>query len=107
MLLTLYDEDGGRRVLVLGTSGSGKSMILDTIRERVTACHDAIVLQINLSKGVEDSWWEPLTAASALASVHGEEAEARALRILDFVHGVVNTGRPAQARPADPQADPG
>jgi hypothetical protein len=94
MLLTLYDEDGGRRVLVLGTSGSGKSMILDTIRERVTACHDAIVLQINLSKGVEDSWWEPLTAASALASVHGEEAEARALRILDFIHEVVNTGRP-------------
>jgi hypothetical protein len=94
MLLTLYDEYGGRRVLVLGTSGSGKSMILDTIRERVTACHDAIVLQINLSKGVEDSWWEPLTAASALASVHGEEAEARALRILDFIHGVVNTGRP-------------
>jgi hypothetical protein len=93
-LLTLYDEDGGRRILVLGTSGSGKSMILDTIRERVTACHDAILLQINLSKGVEDSWWEPLTAASALSSVHGEEAEARALRILDFIHEVVNTGRP-------------
>ena len=94
MLLTLYDEDGARRVLVLGTSGSGKSMILDTIRERVTACDDAIVILINLSKGVEDTWWEPLTAASALASIHGEAAEARALRILDFIHNVVNTGRP-------------
>jgi hypothetical protein len=94
MLVTLFDEDGGHRILVLGTSGSGKGMILDTIRERVTDCYDAVLVQINLSKGVEDTWWEPLTAASALASIHGEAAEARALRILDFTHDVVNTGRP-------------
>jgi hypothetical protein len=87
--LILYDEDGGRRVLVVGASNSGKSMLLDTIRERVTACTDAILLQVNLSKGVEDSWWEPLTAASALGSIHGDQADARALRILDFTSAVI------------------
>ena len=93
MTITLFDEDGSRRILVLGTSGSGKSMVLDTIRERVTACRDAILIQINLSKGVEDSWWEPLSAASAVKSVHGEAAHARALMILDFIWTIVNTGR--------------
>ena len=96
--LTLMDEDGGRRILVVGTSGSGKSMLLDTIRERVTACVDAVLLQVNLSKGVEDSWWEPLTAASALASVHGDQADARALMILDFVTAVI-TDRPRSRTP--------
>jgi hypothetical protein len=82
--LTLWDNKGARRVLVVGTSRSGKSMLLDTIRERVTACTDAILLQINLSKGIEDSWWAPLTAASALSGDH-----ARALRVLDFISDVI------------------
>ena len=96
--LTLWDNKGARRVLVVGTSRSGKSMLLDTIRERVTACTDAVLLQINLSKGIEDSWWAPLTAASALAGVHGGQAHARALRILDFISDVI-LERPRSRRP--------
>jgi hypothetical protein len=91
--LTLWDSVGARRVLVVGTSRSGKSMLLDTIRERVTACTDAILLQINLSKGIEDSWWAPLTAASALSGEH-----ARALRILDFISDVI-LERPRSRKP--------
>jgi hypothetical protein len=96
--LPLFTSNGAQRVLVVATSGSGKSMLLDTIRERVTACTDAVLLQINLSKGVEDSWWEPLTEASALAS--DADPAARALAILDFITDAI-TARPyAPARKA-------
>ena len=78
----LVTDDGAQRVLVVAMSGEGKSNLLDTIRERVTACRDARLFQINLSKGVEDSWWEPLTEASALATDTDPAAKAQA--ILDF-----------------------
>jgi IclR helix-turn-helix domain len=94
----LWDEKGAKRILVLAASGEGKSMLLDTIRERVTACDDARLLQINLSKGVEDSWWEPLTEASALASDSNPPARAQA--ILDFAMAVVDHRKNAPARKA-------
>jgi hypothetical protein len=92
----LWDANGGKRVLVIAASGQGKSMLLDTIRERVTACPDARLLQINLSKGVEDSWWEPLTEASALASDANPAAKAQA--ILDFATDTVKARPNAPAR---------
>ena len=105
IMLTLLGKGGGcaphvgdgdaHRVLVLGTSGSGKSMVLDTIRERVTACPDAVLLLINLSKGTEDKWWRMLTATDALTDdPDNERVRARALAILDFISDVVNGGRP-------------
>jgi hypothetical protein len=94
----LFTGNGAQRILIVATSGSGKSMLLDTIRERVTACQDARLLQINLSKGVEDSWWEPLTEASALAS-HPDPA-ARALAILDYLTAVIKNRLNAPARKA-------
>jgi hypothetical protein len=89
--VTLYDlAHGAHRVLVVGTSGSGKSMLMDTLRDRITACADAILIQINLSKGVEESWWQPAAAGSALSSVQGDvAAETRAVQILEFVSSVI------------------
>jgi hypothetical protein len=94
----LWDDKGAKRILVLAASGEGKSMLLDTIRERVTACEDARLLQINLSKGVEDSWWEPLTEASALASDPNPPARAQA--ILDFATAGIEHRPRAAARKA-------
>ncbi len=96
--LPLFTDKGASRVLVIATSGSGKSVLLDTIRERITACADARLLQINLSKGVEDAWWEPLTEASALAS--DENPAGRALAILDFVTAAYKARPNAPARKA-------
>jgi hypothetical protein len=92
MLIVLFDDVGAHRVLVLGTSGSGKSTVLNTIRERLTACRDVVPLQINLSKATEEKWWVDLAAASALTD--NEAARNKALMMLDFVHDVVNGGRP-------------
>lgn len=92
--LPLFGDKGASRVLVIATSGSGKSMLLDTIRERITACPDARLLQVNLSKGVEDAWWQPLTEASALAT--DPNPAGRALAILDFITAAY------KARPAAP-----
>ncbi len=92
----LYTRNGAERVLVVAMSGTGKSMTLDDLCERVTACRDARLLQINLSKGVEDAWWAPLAEASALAS--DPDPAARALRILDFVYDVILT-RPQSRKP--------
>jgi hypothetical protein len=83
----LWTPNGAQRVLVVATSGAGKSMTLDDICERITACPDARLLQINLSKGIEDSWWAPLAEASALAGQ--PDAASRALRMLDFVYAAL------------------
>ena len=97
MLLYLFDEaEGAHRILVLARSGGGKSMVLDTLRERITACEDAVLILVNLAKGTEDKWWEPLPAASALGGTGNldQATHDRALKILDFVHDVVMGGRP-------------
>jgi len=95
MLLTLMDASGAHRILVLGTSGSGKSVVLDTIRERITACKDAVLILVNLSKGTEDKWWRNLTATDALTDdPDSEKVRAKALAILDFIFDVCNGSRP-------------
>ena len=69
------------------SSSAGKSMVLDDICERITACPDARLIQINLSKGVEDALWSRLAAANALAGQ--PDAPGRALRILDFAFDAI------------------
>ena len=81
----LWDVQGAKRIAIMGLSGSGKSMLADTLREWITACPDARLVQINLAKATEESWWEGLAAAAALAGT--PDADARALAILDFAFG--------------------
>jgi IclR helix-turn-helix domain len=80
--LTLWDEDeGGKVVLIVAKKGSGKTVLLSCISERITACPDAQLLQVNLGKHREDSRWAPLAAANAL----GRDDLGRARRILQWV----------------------
>ena len=65
--LTLWDEDeGGKVVSVAAKKGSGKTVLLNCITERITACPDARLIQVNLSKAREDRRWAPLAIANAL-----------------------------------------
>jgi hypothetical protein len=68
------------------------TVLLDNLTERVTACDDAVLIQLNLSKALEDRWWEPLSAASALDSDVN-----KALMILQFVDQLI-TQRPRGGR---------
>jgi hypothetical protein len=68
------------------------TVLLDNLTERITACDDAVLIQVNLSKALEDRWWEPLSAASAL------DGDAnKALMILNFIDQLI-THRPRGGR---------
>jgi hypothetical protein len=82
--VSLWDKSGGKVVQITAKKDGGKTTLLDSLTERVTACADAVLLQINLSKALEDSWWAPVAAASAL-----DRELAKARRILAFVHDVI------------------
>jgi hypothetical protein len=66
LLLSLWDKRGGKVIAVFAKKEAGKTTLLDSITERITACDDARLLQINLSKALEDSWWAELADANAL-----------------------------------------
>ena len=70
--LTLWDEDeGGKVVMVVAKKGSGKTVLLSDITERVTACADAQLIQVNLCKPREDRRWGPL--ADRVRARHGRD----------------------------------
>ena len=85
--LTLWDSHGGKTVMVVGKKDAGKSTLLSCVKERVTACEDALLVTINLSKGVEDLEWSPACHRSAI----GPKQAGKALRILDWLCTVVDS----------------
>jgi hypothetical protein len=98
--LTLWDEDeGGKVILIAAKKGSGKTVLLSCITERITACPDAQLIQINLSKVREDRRWAPLAAASALS----REETGKARRILQWVYDAIDArskgGEDARVQP--------
>jgi hypothetical protein len=82
LTLTLWDEDEGGKVIgIFAKKGSGKSVNLSCITERITACPDAQLIQVNLGKHREDRRWAPLAAANAL----GRDQAGRARYLLQWV----------------------
>ena len=82
--LTLWDEDeGGKVIMIAAKKGSGKTVLMNCIKERITACTDARLIQVNLSKAREDRRWAPLAIANALGMDAGQTRQAR--RILRWV----------------------
>jgi DNA-binding transcriptional ArsR family regulator len=65
MTLTLWDEEGGKAVGVYSMTGGGKTNVLDDIREWVTACDDAVLVQLNGAGSGDERTWEPLAAVTA------------------------------------------
>ena len=82
--LTLWDEDEGAKVIMVAAKkGSGKTVLMNCIKERITACTDARLIQVNLSKAREDRRWAPLAIANALGMEAQQTRQAR--RILRWV----------------------
>jgi len=101
--VSLWDKKGGKVVLIAGKKDAGKTVLLNDLTERVTACPDALLLQVNLSKVLEDEIWAPLAGASALNQA------GRARRTLQFACDVIvarsRSGRRTpvhQPTPAEP-----
>ena len=99
----LWDAKGGKVVMIAGKKDAGKTVLMNDLSERITACLDAVLLQVNLSKVLEDDCWSPLAAASALNHA------GKARRILQFAADVIvarsRSGRRTpvhQPTPAEP-----
>jgi hypothetical protein len=90
--VTLWDKGGAKVISITAKKEGGKTTLLDSLRERITACDDAVLIQVNMSKALEDSWWARLAGASALDSDVN-----RALLILQFLYEAI-TIRPRGGR---------
>jgi hypothetical protein len=79
----LYDREGGRRILSLGASSSGKSNTASVIIASVAACRDAVLIGADVAKaGVTIRPWERVFASTAYTV---EAARAQARRVLDII----------------------
>jgi hypothetical protein len=83
--LSAWDQYGGKLILILASPGSGKTVLMNCVTERLTACLDAVVIQLNLIKPREDIMWAPACHLSVLGG-DGDEV-ARARRALAWVVG--------------------
>jgi hypothetical protein len=67
LAVRLWDpEQGGKVIFVVASKGAGKTVLLNDLMERLTACTDAVVIQINAIKVREEELWAPACAGSAL-----------------------------------------
>jgi hypothetical protein len=75
--LPLWDREGGKAIGVYGMTGSGKTNLLDGIRERVTAMDDAILIDLNGAGAGDELAWAPLAACTA-AGLQADSPELQA-----------------------------
>ena len=73
LTLTLLSRIGGRAVGAIGTTGSGKSNVLNNVREFITRCPDARMVQLNGAHMGDELTWEPLSALTLCGPVQTDE----------------------------------
>ena len=69
----LIAATGGRAVGVFGMTGSGKSNLLNNLREKITRCDDARLVQFNGAHMGDELTWEPLSALTLCGPVATDE----------------------------------
>ena len=73
LTLELFSAIGGRAVGVIGMTGSGKSNLLNDVREFITRCTDARMVQLNGAHMGDELTWEPLSALTLCGPVQTDE----------------------------------
>jgi hypothetical protein len=73
LAVQLLTAIGGRTVGVIGMTGSGKSNLLNNVREHVTRCADARLVQLNGAHMGDELTWEPLSALTLCGPVATDE----------------------------------
>lgn len=76
--VTLINKDGGTHVLIIAGTRGGKTTLLNNVIEHLTACEDATVVAIDLTKGKDIRAWAPALADTAT----GPDERSEALAIL-------------------------
>lgn len=85
LALPVWDEDGGKRILIVATSRAGKTVLLSCLRERGTRARDVLIVDLNLSKALEDKEWAPACHLTALT----RHQLNRAVKILRLVNAII------------------
>jgi hypothetical protein len=85
LTLPVWDEDGGKRILIVATSRAGKTVLLSCLRERATKARDVLIVNLNLSKALEDKEWAPACHLTALT----RHQLGRAMKILRLLNAVI------------------
>jgi hypothetical protein len=80
LTLSVWDEDGARRTMVVAALGGGKTVLLNNVIERVTACRNAIVIGADLTKAKDLREWRKGGAVRIAAC--GPEEKGKAALIL-------------------------
>jgi hypothetical protein len=101
MELVLFDDEGGKAVGVYSITGGGKTNMLDDLREWVTACDDAVLVQLNAAGSGDERTWEPLAAVTAA----GLQADDPGLR--ERILGALRWARHLIGERAETAADTG
>jgi hypothetical protein len=91
--MTLFDSHGGKTVIMVGKKDAGKTTLISDVCEAVTACDDALLVYINVSKAIEALEWSPACYESAI----GPGQSRKAIAILDWLCGIID-GRPLLGR---------
>jgi hypothetical protein len=85
--LSVWDEDGARRTMIVAALGGGKSVLLNNAIERITACRNAIVLGIDLTKAKDLREWRKGGAVPVAAC--GPEEKTKAALILKAMRAAI------------------
>ncbi len=94
MQVRLWDEDGAGSVHVQGPRGCGRSVLRSVLAERVTACLDAVLLEISPRR---PGPWEPAWSVLCGASATRAPDVTRILRFADeVIQARSRSGRPAR-----------
>ena len=80
LTLSVWDEDGARRTMVVAALGGGKTVLLNNVIERITACRNAIVIGADLTKAKDLREWRKGGAVRIAAC--GPEEKGKAALIL-------------------------
>lgn len=80
LTITLADEDGARRIMVIATPGSGKTVLLNDLMEWITASDNAVVWGADLTKAKDMRQWRDAGALDLAAC--GPEDTGKAALIL-------------------------
>jgi hypothetical protein len=84
----LWTERGGVVFGVYARIGSGKTTVLDDLRERITVMPDAVHVDVNGAKVGDELAWAPLAGATVAGSVRFDEPEGttgKVVAVLDWL----------------------
>lgn len=88
LTVALADEDGAQRIMIIAKPGSGKSVLINALLERITASYNAMPLCADLSKAKDMRRWRAGGAIRVAAC--GRDEAGRAALMLEIACMIID-----------------